>query len=176
MAFFLNCRTLISTLLAVGALSFAGCGGGSSSPNTPTQIPSTVLVNEVVVPQAPDLAANATVLGVDSNKNGVRDDVERLVAAQFGKANNSVLLALAKAYQDFLVTPVGNAATLSSGLTAILTQSACLSSELKAASAGSWVKFSSLDTIARMRAFEERTSAVSSSSNGFPSPATSCGK
>lgn len=67
-------------LCAVGviAVGLVACGGGSgagSNSGTATTI------NGIAVPPAPDAAANnATLAGVDSNGNGVRDDAERLVA------------------------------------------------------------------------------------------------
>lgn len=43
------------------------------------------VINGIVVPPAPDPIANqATVAGIDSNADGVRDDVERFIATEFG--------------------------------------------------------------------------------------------
>lgn len=47
--------------------------------------PTAVVINDVSVPPEPDPTINnATLAGVDSNSNGVRDDVERVIAREFG--------------------------------------------------------------------------------------------
>jgi hypothetical protein len=52
----------------------ASCGGGSSTTTTST---TTTVINGISVPPEPDpVANNATLAGIDSNNNGVRDDVE----------------------------------------------------------------------------------------------------
>jgi hypothetical protein len=59
----------------------ASCGGGGSPAATTTPTVTTEVINGITVPIAPDTAANeATLKGVDSNNNGVRDDVERSIA------------------------------------------------------------------------------------------------
>jgi hypothetical protein len=72
--------------LALGILAstlfLTACGGGRESNTTATPVAiQTEVINGQTVPLAPDPAINnSTVAGVDSNKNGVRDDVERLIA------------------------------------------------------------------------------------------------
>lgn len=72
--------------LALGILAstflLTSCGGGKESSTTATPILiQTEIINGQTVPLAPDPAINnSTLVGVDSNKNGVRDDVERLIA------------------------------------------------------------------------------------------------
>lgn len=64
-------------------------------------------INGIVVPPAPDPATNqATLSGVDSNSNGVRDDVERLVAEQFGTdpTKHSAALTYARTEQAAIVS------------------------------------------------------------------------
>lgn len=61
---------------------------GPVSSSTPVQEPSkeVEVINGISVPPEPDKAANnATVAGVDSNSNGVRDDIERMIAEKFGQ-------------------------------------------------------------------------------------------
>ena len=74
---------------------FTGCSGTSSvvPSNTTTTVvlPAKITLESVPmildpskVPPAPDLVANdATVAGVDSNNNGIRDDVERWIAQTY---------------------------------------------------------------------------------------------
>lgn len=74
--------------MMVGIVGFlVGCGGGTSGGSKSEQI------NGIVVPPVPDSTANqATVSGVDSNSNGIRDDVDRALATEFGQS--------AAAYQE----------------------------------------------------------------------------
>jgi hypothetical protein len=99
---------LAAFVLGVLALLVA-CGGGSSSsptdqaqsagqeagppsesaaavpPGWRPRVPGNEVINGITVPPEPAPSINkATIVGVDSNKNGVRDDVERLVARDFG--------------------------------------------------------------------------------------------
>lgn len=63
-------------LLAVATL-LSGCGDGSNNLES---------INGISVPPEPDETENnATLAGVDSNSNGIRDDVERTIAQDFGK-------------------------------------------------------------------------------------------
>jgi ABC-type Fe3+-hydroxamate transport system substrate-binding protein len=79
------------TVLSLFALLFiTACSGGSSStipqPITPPTTSSYVVVGadnkSYTIPAEPDAATNKSTLpGVDSNADGIRDDVERWIAA-----------------------------------------------------------------------------------------------
>jgi tellurite resistance protein len=76
--------------------SGGGCGGGSSD-----AIPKDcIVINGIVVPPEPDAKANtATIAGVDSNNNGVRDDVERKAAeVSNNKVPFDINMQIAKQY------------------------------------------------------------------------------
>lgn len=109
----------------VMALVLASCGGGGGdksgtaqslgSPFSPSatqseqpdaQLADVKVLNGVSVPPQPDAAANATLLGVDSNGNGVRDDVERVLAAQYGTEYFEGLMQVGKAEQDVLAARI----------------------------------------------------------------------
>jgi hypothetical protein len=66
-------------------------------------------VNGHRLPPEPDPKKNnATVLGIDSNNNGVRDDVERYLYAKYGKMhpiNVAIGMEAAKVYQKILAHP-----------------------------------------------------------------------
>lgn len=65
----------LAAIVATCGLLLASCGGGSSGSSATT-------INGISVPPEPDATLNnATLAGVDSNNNGVRDDVERVIAA-----------------------------------------------------------------------------------------------
>ena len=64
----------------------------------------------------PDLN-NATLGGVDSNNNGVRDDVERAIYKKYDKKLHAVLVInAAKALQQTLIQPLENAKDIQKGL------------------------------------------------------------
>lgn len=63
-------------------------------------------VNGIVVPPAPNKVANdATLAGIDTNVNGVRDDVERFIAQKFGanKEMYNFLMKDAKLFQATII-------------------------------------------------------------------------
>ena len=85
------------------------CGGGAgSSSNTATKI------NGIVVPPAPDpVINNATLAGVDSNNNGVRDDVERKIAQTAADSGSfQKTIKAAAGYQKILTTTPSKAELL----------------------------------------------------------------
>lgn len=92
-----NKKILISTLiflsflglsLIVFALNKNKTPVEEFRPPQPTQTPPAEkleTINKIPVPPAPDEALNEkTVEGIDSNSNGLRDDVERKLAEDFG--------------------------------------------------------------------------------------------
>ncbi len=69
------------------------------------------VINGHILPPEPDETKNsATLGGVDSNNNGVRDDVERKIREKYSKPLHSALFMYeAKFYQRTLVEPTSNA-------------------------------------------------------------------
>lgn len=113
-------------LLAVGCLFvLASCGGGSSSSTTPMPVATVEKINGIVVPPEPDPVKNAaTLAGVDSNNNGVRDDVERNIAnSTKTQIDFDTALAYSKSYQDQIVA--SNNISRADALK-IVTKSVCL--------------------------------------------------
>ncbi len=72
---------------------------------TPDQ--EVIVINGHTLPPEPDPAVNnATLLGVDSNDNGVRDDVERWIYTTYDKPiEQAVLMQSARAYQVVIQEP-----------------------------------------------------------------------
>ncbi len=65
-------------------------------------------INGNAVPPQPDPLLNAaTIAGIDTNSNGVRDDIDRLIASKFGtnQQDFAVAVANAKTLQKALVSP-----------------------------------------------------------------------
>lgn len=110
-------RAGILGLTASCVFLIAACSGGGSSsadgqkpaagtePTTPSQ-PADEVINGIKVPPLPDPKINdATQAGVDSNSNGIRDDVERILVTEFGanKAEYDQAVIFAKAEQNLIV-------------------------------------------------------------------------
>lgn len=125
-----------SGLLLFGVVTFlVACGGSSkdavssastdqstalaasSSASVPSgwkpRAPSSEVINGITVPPEPAPSVNnATLAGVDSNNNGVRDDVERYVArVSRNPAEGAVILSGANAYQRLLLLPGASSPT-----------------------------------------------------------------
>lgn len=68
-------------------------------------------INGYTLPHEPDpIVNNVTLGGIDSNKNGVRDDVERNIYATYPvPIERAILLDRAKFYQKTMIEPVENA-------------------------------------------------------------------
>lgn len=155
----------------------AGCSGGSSAqPSSTSQTPQ--VINGITVPPEPDPIANATLLGVDSNNNGVRDDVDRQIATLYGADTNRYAAALqsAKSDQEYLVAngdPMkSTTATINAGMAG-----ACIAEQFNAywlESTKAIDKISPLtfNTPERMAAY--RATSVASKEVGTPIPSSPC--
>jgi len=99
----------IAVLAIPFMLMIATCGGSNhSNADTPIDHTKTTLsegsetfINGIKVPPLPDTKINdATQAGVDSNSNGIRDDVERLLVKEFGankdKYDQAIKFAIAE--------------------------------------------------------------------------------
>lgn len=98
-----NIKTKIAlSILAIAVIGglIVACGGGSNTP-----VPTATTINGIAVPPEPDAALNnATLAGVDSNNNGVRDDVERKLAnLSTNQDNFEKRIAIATEYQKILL-------------------------------------------------------------------------
>jgi hypothetical protein len=124
----------LAIAVTILGLLLQSCGSSNSEPQSlpgPQATPDTELANMVVlngvnVPPAPPESLNSTLLGVDGNDNGVRDDVERVLAAQYGAGPNKELIEVAKMDQAFLAIPMDSVEALAAHRTASLRQIYCL--------------------------------------------------
>lgn len=75
---------LILSILGLSAgliVTACGGGGGGAEPTSVTPTPaSSTTINGIIVAPHPGALANQTLLGVDTNANGVRDEIERDLA------------------------------------------------------------------------------------------------
>ena len=94
----------------MASIALAGCGGGGQGSSAPQ--PTTEVVNGMTVPLAPDTATNnRTVSGIDSDSDGIRDDVQRAMATQFGSTHTKIelLKTFARTEQAVLNNPTPQA-------------------------------------------------------------------
>ena len=98
-------NTIIS--LAV-ILTLSACGGDDSKDTpTPTTTQKTVVINGHTLPPMPDKTLNdSTLLGIDSNNNGVRDDVEIWIYETYTEpVEIGLFMQSARAYQKVIQDP-----------------------------------------------------------------------
>jgi hypothetical protein len=93
--------SIFRSLFITCCIALAGCGDGQSGKTQER-------INGVAVPPMPDVSANSTsVAGVDIDSNGVRDDVDRLLATAFASDGRMTPAALthAKTLQAAILAP-----------------------------------------------------------------------
>ncbi len=76
--------TISAMLIAVNLL--VACGGSSAPPQSPASAPVTAVekINGIVVPPDPGATKDDTVAGIDTDHNGIRDEIDRWIATQYG--------------------------------------------------------------------------------------------
>ena len=91
------------------------------------------MLHGFVVPPDPGAAATATVAGVDTNQNGIRDEIDRHIAQAYGeKAVEFVAAqALARAAQLLLITPAADVDAAIAGVYASANLGVCLTDRLQ---------------------------------------------
>jgi len=93
-------RGLINGLVLSVAMFMIGCSGGGDSQSSTTDA-------QPNLPPDPGIAGLATLQGIDSNNNGVRDDLERYIALTYPGITNAptraALTQLAIAFQTTTV-------------------------------------------------------------------------
>lgn len=97
-------------LLVVLFALLTGCSQGDDKSINSEWKPSqeVIVINGHTLPPEPNPAINnATLLGIDSNGNGVRDDVEIWIYTTYDKPiEHAVFMQSARAYQIVIVEPV----------------------------------------------------------------------
>ncbi len=94
--------------------ALASCGGGNSSSTSSVSVITVEEINGITVPPLPDPKQNAaTVAGIDSNSNGVRDDVERVAAKEFGLNVTKYKFAIEHAKSEQTLITQKNASAIS---------------------------------------------------------------
>ena len=131
-------------------LVLSACGGSEGNTSTPPSTPSAETINGISVPPPPPSAmSDATIAGIDTDHNGVRDDIDRKIATEFGSnsAEYANALAHAQTLQAAIATPSAERSA------AHIAKIVCLSPEMLART--SPVTLSTVNTGARREAYAE---------------------
>jgi len=106
---------IINTILSlIVILAISACGGNSSEnengkDNPEPPVPGTVIIDGHTLPPMPDESINnSTLLGIDTNNNGVRDDVEIWIYTTYEDKPpfiKTIAMEKAKAYQIVIQEP-----------------------------------------------------------------------
>lgn len=167
-----------SHFVALSVFLIVGCssGGGGVSANAASQTidPNATVINGIQVPVDPGPAADATLLGIDTNNNGVRDEVERRIAQDYGKnpQHFDAVMRASKGDQSYLIVngdpALATAATISNAISG-----ACMydlfDGDGIASSKASRHSFAiTVNTLERIRAYQATTMASQEVSHKVP--------
>ncbi len=99
-------KILLTVAVFIVMVLFSGCSQSDES-STSNAAASSEVINGHTLPPEPDPDVNnATLLGIDSNNNGVRDDVERWIFKTYKHPIvQAVAMQNARAFQIILVDP-----------------------------------------------------------------------
>ena len=136
----MNSGKLLTVLGLIALLGACGGEGNKISKSTasatalPVNTPGSVeILHGFIVPLDPGAAASATIVGVDTNRNGIRDEIDRHIAQTYGeKASEFVSAqALAKAGQLLLLTPTDDVNAAIAAVYASANFGVCLTDKLQ---------------------------------------------
>ena len=136
------------------AVTLSACGGGSN----------TEKINGISVPPLPNSTENqASIAGVDTNNNGIRDDVDRTLATEFGQnaAAHQVAVTFARTLQAALASPT--AATTEQHIALIRCER-----DLQKLADFQKITLATLEAPIRRRAYSNAFAGVVLSSRGCP--------
>ena len=104
-----------------GTKTIQAVSGSTAVPGTWTgRAPKMEVINGITVPPEPAPAINnATLAGVDVNNNGVRDDVERVIAAKLPISKNAAANSYARTIQKGMIAPTTDPSTAKKQLIAM---------------------------------------------------------
>ena len=116
----------------VALLSACGAESSGSTASAATPLPVETFRGHVIPPD-PGAAATATVAGVDTNQNGIRDEVDRYIAQTYGADTTKFIAAqaLAKAKQLLLITPTTDLNAATAAVFANADSGVCLARKFK---------------------------------------------
>jgi len=161
-------RRLLRAIAIVGCVTgLAACGSDHDSPATPTSPPesppaATVLSQlqaDVASGVLPTLDVTTSVTGTDANGNGIRDDIDALIAKQPDQPSQQAALSqVAQSLQATLTLDPTNASASATAATGMRKAIACLFVQYDATVAAGrfhWLQEVSINTMARLQAYDK---------------------
>ena len=123
------------------------------------ETPSLQVINGIPVPPEPDVTLNdSTLAGVDTNNNGVRDDVERLIAQKTSSLDEfKNALIVAGAIQKAITGAVSSQADADAYMISI----ACAAEKTKISLSTRDIQSAALNTSSRLSTFRANTTKFS---------------
>ncbi|MEO6965106.1 MAG: hypothetical protein ABI076_04315 [Acidobacteriaceae bacterium] len=125
-------KTSLLVVACFAAIALFGCAGSAHDvnavpPPASDSTPAQILQSLEAQGKLPTLDTTQTLQGTDSNGNGVRDDLDKYIAAlPDTAAQKKALIQLAKAIQTTLTIDTTNAAALSAASLALNRGTACI--------------------------------------------------
>ncbi len=115
----------------------------------------------------PTLDITASVTGTDADNNGVRDDIDAVIAKQGDSSvQRAALTQFAQSIQATLTLDVTNQAAVTTVATGMRKAVACLFTQYDATTAGGhvrWLEEISINTMPRLQAYEQFNIAMNNS-------------
>lgn len=129
-------QTKLFTLLL--AASCASCGSSGSESLAISAATAADVFHGLTVPPDPGDSANATVAGIDTDSNGVRDDLDRYIAQTYGDNPTKYAAAqlIAKSEQKVVTTNADDINAATAAITANADSGVCLSNKMGDDNAG----------------------------------------
>jgi hypothetical protein len=156
-------------------LLFLGCAGiglaaCSQSHDTQQSAVLTELQALKTSGKLPALDTTASITGTDVNKNGVRDDLDTIIAAQTDlPVQRAALTQMAQAIQATLTLDTTNATAVSAVATQVSRAVACVFAQYTTGNAGgrvTWIQELSINTMPRLLAYQQFNNAMNDSVTG----------
>jgi hypothetical protein len=156
-------KVLVATSSALGCtLWLAACGGSSSPPTALTMLQAKVAGGEL-----PTLDVSSSVTGAHVNSDGVRDDIDTLIAAQTDTpAQKAALTQVAQSIQGTLTLSVSDSTAVTAAATGMRKAIACLFTQYDSTLAAGrfhWIQEISINTMPRLKAYDHFNVAMNNS-------------
>jgi hypothetical protein len=154
---------------ACSVLWLTACGGGSSASQGPPAPPTVAASMMALVASGvlPTLDVTTSITGTDANNNGVRDDLDTLIAGQTDTpSQKAALTQAAQSIQATLTLNTGDASAVATAATGMRKSIACLYAQYDAATAGGrfhWIQEMSINTMPRLKAYDAFNIAMNNS-------------
>lgn len=166
-------RRLMQAIAIAGCVSgLAACGHDDDAPAPPTPPPATTgplsqLQADVASGVLPTLDLTASVTGTDTNGNGIRDDIDALIAKQPDlPLQRAALVQVAHSIQATLSLDPGNAGASAAAAADMRKAIACLFVQYDAPVASGrfhWIQEVSINTMVRLQAYDQFNIAMNNS-------------